>query len=158
MPIAKLTAVGSKPYRYKPMISSIPYPSFKLVTGDNKASLELLPEHGGIINALVFSDDKGVQHNVVAGFNSLEAIEQDQYYRGVPLYPFVNRLDQGRYSFAGHTYQFPVNETARNNALHGFIQHLPVQISAHQLAQDRALPDDFGITPNVAGARHILRQ
>ena len=28
----------------------------------------------------------------------------------------------------------------------------------HQLAQDRALPDDFGITPNVAGARHILRQ
>lgn len=114
------------------------YPFFELATGDNKARLELLSNHGGIINALVFTDAKGIQHNVIAGFDSLSAIEQDRYYRGVPLYPFVNRLDAGRYSFAGRSYQFPVNEAARNNALHGFIQHLPVRISATQLSPTRA--------------------
>ncbi|MEY4588127.1 MAG: hypothetical protein RL497_203 [Pseudomonadota bacterium] len=120
------------------MTAKTPYPFFELVTEDKKARLELLSQHGGIINALVFSDAKGAQHNVIAGFDSLEAIEQDTYYRGIPLYPLVNRLDQGRYSFAGREYQFPVNEAARNNALHGFIQHLPVQISATQLTPQRA--------------------
>jgi aldose 1-epimerase len=120
------------------MTSTTPYPRFELITGDKKARLELLNEHGGIINALVFSNEQGVQHNVIAGFESLEAIEQDRYYRGVPLYPFVNRLDAGRYSFNGHHYEFPVNETGRNNALHGFIQHLPVTITATHLNQNRA--------------------
>ena len=114
------------------------YPFFELLTGDQKARLELLSSHGGIMNALVFTDSQGLQHNVIAGFNSLQAIEQDQYYRGVPLYPFVNRLDAGRYSFAGRSYQFPVNESARDNALHGFIQHLPVHISASHISPTRA--------------------
>ncbi len=114
------------------------YPSFELVTGDKRARLELLSAHGGIINALVFTDSAGAQQNVIAGFDCLQAIEKDQYYRGVPLYPFVNRLDGGRYEFDGRSYQFPVNEVARNNALHGFIQHLPVQISVLQLSQTRA--------------------
>lgn len=114
------------------------YACFELVTGDNRARLELLSNHGGIINALVFTDSRGAQHNVIAGFDSLQAIEQDQYYRGVPLYPFVNRLDAGRYSFAGRTYQFPVNEVARHNALHGFIQHLPVSISTSSISPTRA--------------------
>lgn len=114
------------------------YPHFELATADNKARLELLSAHGGIINALLFTDSHGVQHNVIAGFDTAQAIEQDQYYRGVPLYPFVNRLDAGRYDFAGRSYQFPVNEAARNNALHGFIQHLPVQISSSHLSPSRA--------------------
>lgn len=114
------------------------YAFFELITGDNKARLELLSAHGGIINGLVFTDSRGVQHNVIAGFNDQQAIEQDQYYRGVPLYPFVNRLDAGRYSFAGRTYQFPVNEAARNNALHGFIQHLPVHITVTHMSATRA--------------------
>lgn len=136
--MAKPTTVGLQLCRYNPMTQPTSYPSYQLATGDNKARLELLPQHGGIINALVFTDAQGGQHNVIAGFNSLAAIEQDQYYRGVPLYPFVNRLDQGRYSFAGRAYQFPINEAARNNALHGFIQHLAVEITTLEVSAQTA--------------------
>lgn len=136
--MVKHTIAGSQLCRYNPMTQTTTYPSYQLATGDNKARLELLPQHGGIINGLVFTDSQGAQHNVIAGFNSLAAIEQDQYYRGVPLYPFVNRLDQGRYSFAGRTYQFPINEVARNNALHGFIQHLAVEITTLEVSERSA--------------------
>ena len=37
------------------------------------------------------------------------------------LYPFVNRLDGGRYTYRGQSYQFAVNEPARNNSLHGLL-------------------------------------
>ncbi|HEY6527785.1 MAG TPA: aldose epimerase [Cellvibrionaceae bacterium] len=120
------------------MKSTTSYPRFELITGDKKARLELLSDHGGIINALVFTDEQGTEHNVIEGFDSLEAIEQDRYYRGIPLYPFVNRLDAGRYTLNGRTYEFPVNETERNNALHGFIQHLPVTISSTHMSSNRA--------------------
>jgi aldose 1-epimerase len=39
---------------------------------------------------------------------------------GLPLLPFPNRLEDGLYEYAGVTYQMPINEVARNNAIHGF--------------------------------------
>lgn len=39
--------------------------------------------------------------------------------RGVPLIPWPNRLDGGRYEFGGRTWQAPINEVAADNAIHG---------------------------------------
>jgi aldose 1-epimerase len=39
--------------------------------------------------------------------------------RGQPLMPWPNRIDGGRYSFAGEAYQLPVDEFPLSNAIHG---------------------------------------
>lgn len=40
-------------------------------------------------------------------------------FRGAVLFPWPNRIADGRYHFDGRTHQLPINETARNTALHG---------------------------------------
>lgn len=37
------------------------------------------------------------------------------------LFPFPNRLSDGKYAFEGKAYQFPHNDYGRPNALHGFV-------------------------------------
>lgn len=40
---------------------------------------------------------------------------------GAVLAPWPNRIADGRYTFQGQTYQLPLNEPARGNALHGLV-------------------------------------
>ncbi|MQA26629.1 MAG: galactose mutarotase [Micromonosporaceae bacterium] len=42
-------------------------------------------------------------------------------HRGDVLAPWPNRIADGRYRFGGATYQLPVNEVDRSNALHGLV-------------------------------------
>ncbi len=44
--------------------------------------------------------------------------------RGAPLLPWPNRLRDGRYEFMGTTYQTPITEVARQNAIHGLTRWL----------------------------------
>lgn len=38
---------------------------------------------------------------------------------GYMLIPYPNRIEEGRYTFEGKTYQFPLDEVDRNNSIHG---------------------------------------
>jgi aldose 1-epimerase len=42
--------------------------------------------------------------------------------RGQLLVPWPNRIEDGSYEFAGRTYQLPLNEPARQNAIHGLVR------------------------------------
>jgi aldose 1-epimerase len=42
-------------------------------------------------------------------------------YRGAVIAPWPNRIVDGRYTFAGHTHQLPLNEPDRGHALHGLV-------------------------------------
>ena len=42
-------------------------------------------------------------------------------YASSILFPFANRIKDGVYTFEGKTFQFPINETGNNNALHGLV-------------------------------------
>lgn len=37
------------------------------------------------------------------------------------MFPFVNRIQDGKYTFEGTTYQIPCNEVEKNNAIHGLL-------------------------------------
>lgn len=50
----------------------------------------------------------------------LRAKNELQGYNGMVLAPWPNRIPDGRWSFGGREYLLEVNETDRNNALHGF--------------------------------------
>ncbi|HEX2036973.1 MAG TPA: aldose 1-epimerase [Chloroflexota bacterium] len=53
------------------------------------------------------------------------------YGAGNPiLFPFPNRVREGKYTFEGRSYQLEVNETARGNHIHGLVSNRPWQVEA----------------------------
>jgi aldose 1-epimerase len=51
---------------------------------------------------------------------------------GQLLAPWPNRIDHGRYSFAGETHTLPINEQALDNAIHGLVRFEPWQADGHE--------------------------
>jgi aldose 1-epimerase len=77
---------------------------------DNGASLvELTVHHTTIIKRLI------------------EPRPVDIHYSSF-LFPFVNRLDAGKFRFRENEYQFPINEPENNNAIHGLLADQPFEI------------------------------
>lgn len=103
---------------------------------NGSALAELLPEYGGLLNRLCLDAGQGPV-DVIAGIRDAQTMIDNRQYRGVHLFPFPNRLNNGRYEFAGKEYRFPINESELNNALHGFLyQRNPDRLflpSANQL-------------------------
>lgn len=102
----------------------MPSSAFELTAGE--ASLSLVPGCGGLIHALVLPTAVGPR-NVIAGVDPSEW-QDNPGYRGSVLFPFPNRLRDGRYRFAGREYQFLVNEQATGTALHGFLYRTPAEV------------------------------
>lgn len=108
------------------------YESISLISPNGDCELELVPEFGGLTNRLRLKKDQAIE--LVASLANREAMATNAGYSGVPLFPFANRLDKGRYSYANVDYQLEQNEPARATALHGFLYQL--QASASVITQD----------------------
>lgn len=50
--------------------------------------------------------------------------------QGDVLIPFPGRVREGRYTFAGETYQMERNDKESPGAIHGFLRHVPWEITA----------------------------
>lgn len=105
------------------------YTSTVLATGDGSCELELVPEFGGVTNRLRFKIKAGKWLDVIAGLASSQELKNNASFRGVPLFPFANRLDGGSYEYESSRYHFNKNEASRNNALHGFLQDIKPEVS-----------------------------
>lgn len=57
-------------------------------------------------------------HTVI---EDLSPLSYSNTYASSILFPFANRIKDGVYTFEGNQYQFDVNETGNNNALHGLV-------------------------------------
>lgn len=67
-------------------------------------------------------------------------------YRGALIAPWPNRIQDGRYTLDGRSYQLPINEVDRQHALHGLVQWArwtPVEIGPTRVVlQHRLVPQD----------------
>ncbi len=92
----------------------------------------LLPQIGG--NLIAFRDlDKGYTFLHEPTKEEMEAFKEKPYVHGIPvLYP-PNRFEDGIFRWKGQTYQFPINEPATGNHLHGFVYDIPWNV------------DDYGV-------------
>jgi aldose 1-epimerase len=74
------------------------------------------------------------------------------------LFPFPNRIRDGRFTFAGTTYQLPLNESSGKHAIHGFTPRNPWRVVGAETAEHHAaltgefrlsadLPDALGLWP-----------
>jgi aldose 1-epimerase len=73
------------------------------------------------------------------GGQSLELLYQDPdlFHNGRPtrsgipvLFPFPNRIRDGRFNWDGKEYQLPLNDPAKKNAIHGFACRNPWRVAA----------------------------
>jgi aldose 1-epimerase len=109
--------------------------------------------HGLDATVYVLEDDTGGRAEVwpALGFNcyrwqvqrggqSLELLYQDPNLfnngrptrSGIPvLFPFPNRIRDGRFTWEGRTYQLPIDDPAKKNAIHGFACRHPWRVASH---------------------------
>jgi aldose 1-epimerase len=100
--------------------------------------------------AIVTEVGAGLRSYAVAGREYLDTFAADQMCssgRGQVLLPWPNRIDRGRYTFAGQTYQLPLSEPDPGNAIHGltrWLNWLPVEQTPSRVALGLLLHPQVG--------------
>ncbi|GAA2652257.1 galactose mutarotase [Streptomyces aculeolatus] len=73
--------------------------------------------YGGIVQSLELPDRRGGYANVSLGFENLDAYVALSPYFGALIGRYGNRVDSGRFTLDGRTYQLPLNDG--DHSLHG---------------------------------------
>jgi aldose 1-epimerase len=97
-------------------------PAVWLKAGPYEAAV--LPEIGANLIALRHTE-RGCQllHEPAEG--EMDAFKARPITCGIPVLFPPNRYEDGKFTWNGRTYEFPVNEPNRGNHLHGFLHNIP---------------------------------
>lgn len=94
------------------------------------------PYFGGILRRLVLGNSSDPNHqdeskplfSVLKAPESVQALEADETYASALLYPYPSRIKSGIYNFDGFAYTLPLNETNRDNSIHGLVHPHPFTV------------------------------
>ncbi|WP_372752486.1 aldose 1-epimerase [Mariniflexile sp.] len=68
----------------------------------------------------------------------LTPLTYNNTYASSILFPFANRIKDGKYTFEGKEYHFEINEPGNNNALHGLVYNKTFQIKEQKTTETSA--------------------
>lgn len=85
----------------------------ELFSSDKSSYAKIHINEGGSLQILTLNG-----HELIKEMSPM--IYADTYASAI-LFPFANRIKDGRYKFEDNTYQFDINETKLNNSLHGLV-------------------------------------
>lgn len=83
-------------------------------------SAEIIPSLGGNVNRLLL-EKEGKLFSILKIKDKHADFEGHNIFNGAKLFPFPNRINQGKYVFEDIEYQLNKNYHEENNACHGFI-------------------------------------
>ncbi len=108
---------------YKHTIS--PFGVFEKHTIENEQgdSFSVVPSFGANLIDLQFDNI-----SVIEGYQTAEALTENNWGKSIILFPYPNRLRDGRYTHDGKTYQFDINNVATQNSIHGFSNNVPMTV------------------------------
>ena len=117
------------------IVEEEPFGQLTLYTMRNEDSGEyvsIVPGYGAIIHRLALATPTEELVQVMEGYESSEQLLADgsHSFKGNVLFPFPNRIKDGRYTFDGNPFQLPVNEADRGHALHGYLYHAAFDVVA----------------------------
>ncbi len=106
-------------------ITEEPFGEISQVVLKNKETGEyvsVLPSFGATLNQVALRKDMKV-YELVEGCTTYEELlnEGKNTFKGSKLFPFPNRIRDGKYSLEDKEYQFPLNFPQENNAIHGLV-------------------------------------
>lgn len=94
-----------------------------------KSSIEIIPEKGALLNSLNFDGQQ-----LIDRYNTIDEFEKLDWAKSALLFPFPNRLKNGKYLWKNKLYQFPINLPP--NAIHGFGMYETFNIVKTSFEQD----------------------
>lgn len=92
---------------------------------EHGASLTVIPDFGANLVDLQLHHQK-----IIDGCPDLATLKANKWMKSGLLAPFPNRLENGTFVWEDRRYQFPINETTTNSAIHGFVNQLPFEVLA----------------------------
>ena len=109
----------------------------KIQIGNGESELTFVPKSGSTIMALTFKlGDR--TFNIIDGYSDYDSLVKHSSYKSAFLLPFPNRLADGKYTYKGKEYQFPINDSKGNNALHGFEDFYKMELKDVHLNGEKA--------------------
>lgn len=102
---------------------------------EGETVMEILPDHGATLNQLKFKHgDDWI--SVVQGYADYKEVPSFPGSRSGILFPFPNRLKEGKYSYQGIQYQFPTEEKHHGNAIHGMVRKEAFQLEDYHVNEE----------------------
>lgn len=93
----------------------------------------IAPSAGANVLDIQFS-----KQSILDGYATPEELEAGKWGKSTVLFPFPNRLRDGKYEWLGKKHQFPINNAATENAIHGFAREEAFEVEYVFLGQDMA--------------------
>lgn len=99
-----------------------PLTEFYLINQQTSEYISVIPGYGGTLNKVALKKGKQL-YELTDGCSSYEELitEGKSKFKGSKLFPFPNRIADGKYTFGNKEYQFPINFPHEKNAIHGII-------------------------------------
>ncbi|MBK7869212.1 MAG: hypothetical protein IPJ74_00310 [Saprospiraceae bacterium] len=95
-----------------------PFGDFEKFSLHNPVSgnrLDLVPAFGACVLDLQIAGQ-----SILDGYQTPEEMLINKWGKNTVMFPFPNRLQDGKYEWLGKTHQLPINDADTGNALHGF--------------------------------------
>ena len=100
---------------------------------ENGNAFSLIPEFGASLINLTF-----LGTSVLDSYDTPEALTENKWSKGIFLFPYPNRLRDGKYSHLGEDYQFDINNAATGNSIHGFGKNVPMHVTETRVTKNYA--------------------
>ena len=110
-----------------------PYRRYRFHHPDLGHGFDIVPATAANVTEIRFAGT-----NVLDGYTTPDELQAGKWGKSAILFPFPNRLRDGRYTWLGRGYSFPLNNAAMNNAIHGFVRHESFQVERIELTRERA--------------------
>ena len=96
------------------------YTKIKILNSETNEFVSIIPENGAIINELNLTKDD-VNYSIIDGYSTYEELIKNAGHKSSKMFPFPNRIKDGKYKFNNNEFQLPINHVKENHAIHGFV-------------------------------------
>ncbi|MFM7024156.1 MAG: aldose 1-epimerase [Flavobacteriales bacterium] len=112
----------------------------RLVNTATAEYVSVIPGLAATINGLVLQKD-GKAYELINGCSTYQDLmtEGKRVFKGTKLFPFPNRINQSKYSFAGKDYTLKMNFPAEGHAIHGLVCEKAFEVLKEKADENQAL-------------------
>jgi aldose 1-epimerase len=111
----------------------------KLVNDKTSSFFSFIPGFGAAINDLVIYQ-KGKSFKLIDSSKNYQDLltSGTKMFKGSKLFPFPNRIKNGRFVWHGKKYQLPINFPSENHAIHGLVLGKKFKIVSKKCSENEA--------------------